>query len=162
MSSRQNEPEYQRRVVDYLSASVALALVVAICLWMAAPMLPLAFGHEYERAVAMLAVHAWAFIPYAVGVARTQILTVEDRLAANLSSVILAVVINAALNLVWIPAHGGLGAAWATLAAYTAAWLLGTYLSPGLRTHVSGFLTRAVMGLPRFTLLQARSLLRHS
>jgi O-antigen/teichoic acid export membrane protein len=107
-------------------------------------------------------VHAWAFIPYAVGVARTQILTVEDRLAANLSSVVLAVVINAALNLVWIPAHGGLGAAWATLTAYSAAWVLGTYLSPGLRTHVSGFLTRAVMGLPRFTLLQARSLLRSS
>jgi O-antigen/teichoic acid export membrane protein len=162
MASRQNEPEYHRRVVDYLSASVVLALVVAIGLWVAAPLLPLAFGSEYERSATMLAVHAWAFIPYAVGVARTQILTVEDRLAANLSSVVLAVVINAALNLVWIPAHGGLGAAWATLTAYSAAWVLGTYLSPGLRTHVSGFLTRAVMGLPRFTLLQARSLLRSS
>jgi hypothetical protein len=38
--------------------------------------------------------------------------------------------------------------------------VLGTYLAPGLRKHVSGFLTCAVMGLPRFTLLQARSLLR--
>jgi O-antigen/teichoic acid export membrane protein len=162
MASRQNEPEYHRRVVDYLSASVVLALVVAIGLWLTAPLLPLAFGSGYERSAEMLRVHAWAFIPYAVGVARTQILTVEDRLAANLSSVVLAVVINAALNLVWIPVHGGLGAAWATLAAYTAAWVLGTYLAPGLRTHVSGFLTRAVMGLPRFTLLQARSLLRSS
>jgi len=162
MAAHPNEPEYHRRVVDYLSASVVLALVVAIGLWLTAPLLPLAFGSEYERSAEMLRVHAWAFIPYAVGVARTQILTVEDRLAANLSSVVLAVVINAALNLVWIPVHGGLGAAWATLAAYTAAWVLGTYLAPGLRTHVSGFLTRAVMGLPRFTLLQARSLLRSS
>jgi O-antigen/teichoic acid export membrane protein len=162
MASRDNEPEYHRRVVDYLSASVALALVVAIGLWLGAPLLPLAFGGEYERSAAMLAVHAWAFIPYAIGVARTQILTVEDRLAANLSSVVLALVMNATLNLLWIPSSGGLGAAWATLAAYSAAWLLGTYLSPGLRRHVSGFLTRAVMGLPRFTLLQARSLLRSS
>lgn len=162
ISARSNEPEYRRRAVDYLSASVVLALGVAISLWVASPLLPLAFGGEYERSADMLRVHAWAFIPYAVGIARTQILTVEDHLAANLPSVVLAVGINAALNLVWIPAHGGLGAAWATLVAYAAAWLLGTYLSPGLRTHVSGFLTRAVMGLPRFTLQQARSLLLSS
>ena len=160
MNARQNEPEYRRRAVDYLSASVVLALVVASGLSFASPLLPLAFGGEYERSADMLRVHAWAFIPYAVGIARTQILTVEDHLAANLPSVVLAVGLNAALNLAWIPAHGGLGAAWATLVAYGAAWVLGTYLSPGLRTHVSGFLTRAVMGLPRFTLLQARSLLR--
>jgi O-antigen/teichoic acid export membrane protein len=162
VNARQNEPEYNRQVVDYLSSSVVLALIVAAGLFMTAPLLPLAFGGGYEAAAEMLRVHAWAFIPYAVGVARTQILTVEDRLAANLSSVVLAVGINIALNFAWIPVHGGLGAAWATLVAYSSAWLLGTYLSPDLRTHVSGFLTRAVMGLPRFTLLHARSLLRQS
>ncbi|MFO1437261.1 MAG: flippase [Verrucomicrobiaceae bacterium] len=162
ISARPNDSEYRRRAVDYLSASVVLALVVAAGLFITSPLLPLAFGGEYERSADMLRVHAWAFIPYAVGIARTQILTVEDHLVANLPSVVLAVGINAALNLAWVPAHGGLGAAWATLVAYAVAWVLGTYLSPGLRTHVSGFLTRAVMGLPRFTLLQARSLLRHS
>ena len=83
----------------------------------------------------------------------------EDRLAANLPSVIAAVVVNAWLNMLWIPAHGGVGAAWATLVSYTLAWVVWTYLSPWLRLNVSGLLTRAFMGLPRFTLLRMRSLL---
>lgn len=150
---------YGRRVVDYLSASVALAVVVAAGLLLASPLMPLAFGEAFSRSADMLRVHAWAFIPYAVGIARTQILTVEDRLLDNLPSVIVAVAINAWLNLEWIPAHGGVGAAWATLVSYTLAWVVWTYLSPPLRRHVSGFMTRALVGLPRFALLRVRSLI---
>jgi O-antigen/teichoic acid export membrane protein len=160
IAARSQDAAYDRLVLDYLSASVVIALSVAAGLWIAAPLLPMAFGAEFQPAVEMLRVHAWAFIPYAIGIARTQLLTVEDRLLANVSSVVFAVVLNAVLNFIWVPVHGGIGAAWATLAAYMAAWVLGTYLSPGLRTHVAGFFTRAVMGLPRFTLLRARSLLR--
>lgn len=154
-----NAAQYERRVVDYFSASVMLALAVAATLLLLSPMMPLAFGEEFTRSGDMLRVHAWAFVPYAVGIARTQILIVEDRLLDNLPSVIVAVAINAWLNLQWIPAYGGVGAAWATLVSYTLAWVVWTYLSPGLRTHVSGLMTRAVVGLPRFTLLRVRSLL---
>ncbi|HEY1050015.1 MAG TPA: flippase [Prosthecobacter sp.] len=150
---------YGRRVVDYLSASVALALCVATGLLLLSPFMPLAFGGEFSRSAEMLRVHAWAFIPYAVGIARTQILIVEDRLLDNLPSVIVAVAVNAWLNLEWIPTYGGVGAAWATLVSYTLAWGVWTYLSPALRQHVSGFMTRALVGLPRFVLLRVRSLI---
>ncbi len=160
MEARQNDSVlFEKRVVDYLSASVILAFIVAAGLLILSPWMSTAFGNEFARSGEMLRVHAWAFIPYAIGIARTQILTVEDRLAANLSSVILAVAINAWLNLIWIPVHGGVGAAWATLVSYTLAWVVCTYLSPGLRTHVSGLMTRAFVGLPRFTLLRVRALL---
>ncbi|MGV3660149.1 MAG: flippase [Prosthecobacter sp.] len=150
---------YETRVVDYFSASVMLALAVAGVLLVFSPCMPLAFGEEFSRSSDMLRIHAWAFIPYAVGIARTQILTVEDRLVENLPSVLVAVAINAWLNLEWIPTHGGVGAAWATLVSYTLAWVVWTYLSPALRRHVSGFMTRAFVGLPRFALLRVRSLI---
>lgn len=150
---------FEKSVVDYFSASVMLACAVAAGLLLLSPWMPLAFGAGFSRSAEMLRVHAWAFIPYAIGIARTQVLTVEDKLAANLPSVIVAVAVNAWLNFLWIPAHGGVGAAWATLVSYTLAWVVWTYLSPWLRLNVSGLLTRAFMGLPRFTLLRMRSLL---
>lgn len=153
-----NAAHYEKRVIEYFSASVVLAFVVAAGLLVASPFMSLAFGPDFARSADMLRVHAWAFIPFAIGIARTQILTVEDKLAANLPSVIVAVVVNAWLNMEWIPAHGGVGAAWATLVSYTLAWIIWTYFSPDLRTHVSGLMTRAVIGLPRFTLIRVRSL----
>ncbi len=160
MEARQNNTAlYEKRVVDYLSTSVILAFAVAAGLLILSPWMSTAFGSEFARSGEMLRVHAWAFIPFAVGIARTQLLTVEDRLADNLTSIILAVVINAWLNLEWIPKYGGIGAAWATLVSYTLAWIIWTYCSPDLRRHVSGFMTRTFVGLPRFTLVRVRSLL---
>ena len=150
---------FEKSVVDYFSASVVLACAVAVGLLLLSPWMSFAFGAEFARSSEMLRVHAWAFIPYAIGIARTQVLTVEDKLAANLPSVIVAVAVNASLNMLWIPAHGGVGAAWATLVSYTMAWVVWTYLSPWLRQNVSGLMTRAFMGLPRFTVLRMRSLL---
>lgn len=160
MQDRQHTAaRFEKSVVDYFSASVVLACAVAVGLLVLSPWMSFAFGDEFARSSEMLRVHAWAFIPYAIGIARTQILTVEDKLVANLPSVIVAVVVNASLNMLWIPAHGGVGAAWATLVSYTLAWVVWTYLSPWLRLNVSGLMTRAFMGLPRFTLLRMRSLL---
>jgi len=159
MHARQADPaRYEKIAVDYFSASVVLAAFTAVGMLIFAPWLPTAFGSGFTRGADMLRVHAWAFIPYALGIARTQLLTVEDKLSANLGSVIVAVVINAWLNLEWIPAHGGLGAAWATLVSYTFAWIIWTYFSPDLRAHVSSLMTRAFIGLPRFTLTRLRSL----
>lgn len=157
---QQDAAQFKEGVVGYFSTSILLAFLVAAMLMVLSPGMSLAFGSEFERSSEMLRVHAWAFIPYAIGIARTQILTVEDKLAANLPSVIVAVVVNVLLNLLWIPAHGGVGAAWATLVSYTLAWIVWTYLSPWLRLNVSGLMTRAFVGLPRFTLLGVRSLLQ--
>jgi len=50
-----------------------------------------------------------------------------------LPSVVAAVLLNAVLNWLWIPAHGGMGAAWATLIAYTVAWVLSSFILPAGR-----------------------------
>lgn len=55
--------------------------------------------------------------------------------------VMMASLVNIALNLAWIPSHGLLGAAWATLVAYAVGLLLSTWLGrrhfklPGMPMH---------------------------
>jgi O-antigen/teichoic acid export membrane protein len=125
---------YQKGLVHYHSATWAMGLGGAAVLSLTAgPITALLWGGRFTGSAEILVVHAWAFIPYALGVARTQHLTIEGRLWANLPSVLIALVANAALNWWWIPEYGGLGAAWATLLSYTLAWVLTSHLIPDLR-----------------------------
>jgi PST family polysaccharide transporter len=157
---RQKDPaRYRSRMTDYFSISLLVACGCAVTLAAAAPLIGWVFGEAFSRGAPVLAIHAWSFIPYAVGIARTQYLTVENRLWVNLPSVIGALVINVALNALWIPAHGALGAAWATLVAYSIAWVLSSFLLPGVARDVGDLLSRATWQLPRFTLTTLRQVL---
>ena len=148
--------EYRRRMTDYFSLSLLVAGVCAGCLALGAPLLGWVFGEEFAQGTPILVVHAWSFIPYAVGIARTQYLTVENRLWVNVPSVVGALLVNAALNWWWIPVHGGLGAAWATLTAYTLAWVLSSFVMPGVARDVGELLSRATLQLPRFAVATVR------
>ena len=92
--------------------------------------------------------HAWAFIPFCLGVARTQYLTAESKLWANLPSVLLALLVNIVLNFLWIPKWSGEGAAWATLVSYTVAWVVTSFMLPGVRP-VAVLKLRSLVQLPR-------------
>jgi len=65
--------------------------------------------------------------------------------------VMMASLVNIVLNLAWIPSHGLLGAAWATLAAYTVGLLLSAWLGrrhfklPGLPMHGSKVLAATAL-----------------
>ena len=120
-------PDYRDRLADYFGISLACTLPLAFGIagtseWL----VRLLFGSGYLPAAPMLTVHAWALIPFALGIVRTQYLTIEGKLWANIPAVVAALIINITLNWLWIPAHGGLGAAWATLIAYSAAWVVST------------------------------------
>jgi len=126
--------DYQSGFSDYFGATWLMAGLGAAGLSLVAgPVVVNLMGEGYAGSAAILSVHAWAFVPYALGIARTQHLTAEGRLWLNLPSVLLALVINGALNLAWIPKWQGLGAAWATLVAYAIAWVGTTMLLPQLR-----------------------------
>lgn len=144
--------DYRDRLADYFGISIALALVLALFVAIASKWLvALLFGGAFHSAAAMLTVHAWALIPFALGVARTQYLTIEGRLWANLPAVIAGLLINVFLNWLWIPAHGGLGAAWATLIAYCIAWLVSTPAMAATR-DLAPLMKRGLVRLPRLLL----------
>ena len=148
---RSRDPHrYQKRFGDYFVVSLLIAVPCAAMLAFVSPVvIKVLFGRDFDASARILMIHAWSFIPYAIGVARTQYLTAEGRLWVNLPSVLLALGVNLALNWLWIPAYGGEGAAWATLVAYTVAWILSSFSLPGNR-DIGLLITRGITQMPSF------------
>ena len=154
-------PDYRDRVADYFGVSLAITLPIALgIVFTSGWLVSLLFGTGFLPAAPMLTVHAWALIPFALGIVRTQYLTIEGKLWANIPAVAAALIINIVLNWLWIPTHGGLGAAWATLIAYSAAWVVSTPCMAATR-DLTGLMLRGVIRLPHL-LQDTRARLRHS
>jgi PST family polysaccharide transporter len=142
--------DYRERMADYFGITIAFTLPIAAVVAFASDgIIRLLFGAAFLPAAPILCIHAWALIPFALGVARTQYLTLERRLHANVPAVFAALVINIGLNLLWIPAHGGIGAAWATLIAYSCAWVVSSPFMAGTR-EISSLMVLGVVRLPLF------------
>lgn len=140
---------YESRFADYFGMTLLLAVTGAAALVVASPFIVRALWNgQFGGSAAILAIHAWAFIPYSLGVARTQYLAAEGRLWANLPSVLLAVVVNVFLNCLWIPRWSGQGAAWATLVSYSIAWVATSFVLPQVRP-VAVLHGRSLLQLPR-------------
>jgi O-antigen/teichoic acid export membrane protein len=148
---RKHDPvRYQRRFAEYFAMSLLIAVPCAAVLAFASPLVvAVLFGKDFSASAHILMIHAWSFIPYAIGIARTQYLTAEGRLWVNFPSVVIALVVNVALNWLWIPQHGGEGAAWATLVAYSVAWVLSSFTLPGTR-DVAQLIMRGIRQMPAF------------
>lgn len=131
---RHSSPEmFAQCFSKYLGVNLIFSIACGFGLMLLAPVLVMILGgKDFAASAPILTVHAWGVVAYYFGVARTQYLAVEHRLYANLPAVIVGFVANALLNLWWIPRWSGLGAAWATLVAYTLAWVVMTLLSRDL------------------------------
>lgn len=113
---------------------VALSLASSAALCIAGPVvIRWLLGPEYAASVPILMVHCLAALPYFLAEWRHAVLVAHERAAVSASLSWLGLTVNVLLNLWWIPAHGALGAAWATLVAYTVCGLLATWLVPDLR-----------------------------
>jgi polysaccharide transporter, PST family len=140
---------YEKRFADYFGVSFLIALAGAGMLYFAAqPIVSMLWKGRFTASADILAIHAWAFIPYCLGVARTQYLAAESKLWANLPSVLLALIINVVLNWLWIPKWSGEGAAYATLVSYTVAWVVTSFVLPGVRP-VAVLKIRSLVQLPK-------------
>ncbi len=140
--------DYRDRIADYFGVTIAFTLPIALFVVFTAEWLVrLLFGSGFLPATSMLVIHAWALIPFALGVARTQYLTIEGKLWANVPAVLVALLLNIVLNWLWIPVYGGLGAAWATLIAYSIAWVISTPLMKATR-ELGPLMLRGITRLP--------------
>lgn len=76
---KRNRALYEKRFADYFAVSILMAFAGAGLLWLAAePAIHALWKARFSGSAAILAIHAWAFIPYCLGVARTQYLTAES------------------------------------------------------------------------------------
>jgi PST family polysaccharide transporter len=106
------------RLVVFLS--IAMALPVSL---FATPLIVLVFGQAYQDAGQVLAVHVWATVFVALGVASSQYLVLEGLTRISFERTLVGAALNIVLNLLWIPRYGALGCAWATLVSFAAASL---------------------------------------
>lgn len=153
---KRDRSQYEKRFADYFAVSLLIAIGGACFLYFAAhPIITMLWKGRFADSADILMIHAWAFIPYCLGVARTQYLTAESKLWANLPSVLLALAVNIALNFAWIPKWSGAGAAWATLVAYTVAWVVTSFVLPGVRS-VAMLKLRSFIQMPALLIEFAR------
>jgi len=126
LRSKQNDAgRYVQRQQQYYDLSAAAAYGLSIPIALLAPwIVRLAYGAEFAAAGPILAVHIWSSIFVFLGVARQQWLVNEGLQKFLLVSTCAGAAANVALNFVFIPRWGGVGAAWATVISYgLAAWL---------------------------------------
>ncbi|MFW6348354.1 MAG: flippase [Cyclonatronaceae bacterium] len=101
--------------------------LIAVPFWFLGEwIITLFLGEAYSSAGHILNIHIWSLFFLFMMEALKKWYVIENRLSTFLKLTFLAVLLNIILNLWLIPTYAGIGAAWATVAAYSAAgfWLL--------------------------------------
>ncbi|TDP73690.1 flippase [Bradymonas sediminis] len=125
---------YHRRMQAFYDIMVVISLAIVVPMtFLAGLIVSVMFGVEYEGAGAILRIHIWAFVFVALGVSRGKWLIAENMTRFAMVATLIGAVINIGLNLVLIPAMGGVGAAWATLIAYMISAYFSSLLIPETR-----------------------------
>ena len=112
----------------FVWGAVGIAIVVTL---VAGPVIGFLYSDEYAGAVDVLVIHVWTAPFLFMGVIFSKWLIVEGLLYTSLVRHGLGAALNIGLNLLLIPEHGPVGAAFATLVSYAAA------------TYGASFLTRS-------------------
>lgn len=147
---------------------VAVSLFSAAGLSLAGPLaVRLLYGDKFAASTPVLMVHCLSVIPYFQAEWRYAVMVAKDRASVTAWLSWLAVAVNIVLNVLWIPAHGALGAAWATLISYTVSGVAATWLVPDLRwfahSQVQAFISPLRwLAHPRRSLFQFQELLRRN
>jgi PST family polysaccharide transporter len=116
-SSRQ---AYLLTLEKWLRLSFWLSVVISLLVTLTAHfIIPFLYGPGYRAAAWMLMIHIWASIPVFMSIVLVQYLFVEGEYKIYLYGNISGLIVNAGINFFLIPRYGGIGAAIATVAAYT-------------------------------------------
>jgi PST family polysaccharide transporter len=115
---------YRRSVEKCIRLSFWASFFISLLVMLTANLIiPFLYGAQYTAASAILMIHVWASIPVFLCSVFTQYLIIEGRYKINLYGNIIGLIINVGLNLVLIRPYGGVGAAVATVVAYSAVYL---------------------------------------
>ncbi len=116
---KQSDPvAYERAIAQLFSLMwwVMLPLSVAVAL-AAGPIVAFLYGDAYSASAGVIAIHVFANVPIALGIAQTTWIVNEKQNMISLYRTALGAVSNVILNLLLIPLHGALGAAIASVGA---------------------------------------------
>ena len=124
----ENEALFKYRLQQLFDALLLMGLAVAVVMTMAAPwIISIFFGADYAASASILVIHIWAAIFIFMRAAFSKWILIENVLVFSLITQGLGALANVLLNLALIPAHGGIGAAYATLLSYATASFLALF-----------------------------------
>jgi O-antigen/teichoic acid export membrane protein len=113
------------------AVAVGLSAVVSL---LAPWLVPLVLGARYEEAARIFGVHVWALPGVCLVSLRSRFLVIEAGTRWIFSISLLTALFNFSANLILIPRHGGLGAAWATVGAWFFSAAVAPWFFPATRT----------------------------
>jgi len=120
------QPERFRSYVDRTFRYFTV-LSSALCVFMTVGsrlIIQLFYGKQFMPAAPLLAVLIWSEIAIFFTGVVVNVLIAQNRQHILPYPTLLGAAINVALNIVLIPRYAALGAAWATVASYTTAWMV--------------------------------------
>jgi PST family polysaccharide transporter len=138
-AKKTSEQAFRQRMQQFFNFMSVIAYSIAIPMtFLSDWLVRLLFGEPYAAAGPVLAIHIWAGVSVFLAVAREAYMIAEGLMKFSFAITFGGAVINVVLNCFLIPAHGALGAAIATVIAYSSAGLFLCFLYA--RTRPVGFM----------------------
>jgi O-antigen/teichoic acid export membrane protein len=127
-SKQRSEAEYYSRLQILYDSMAWISLSITIPItFSAVPLMTLLLGQEYSESGRILMLHIWAGPATFITVARTNWLMAENYTRFTFFPNLAGLIINISLNLLLIPRFSGVGAAIATLVAYSSTAFINPY-----------------------------------
>ncbi len=124
-AKRCDEALYQKRLQYLYDLMVWLSIAIALPItFLSTQIITGLFGLAYSEAGPVLVIHVWASVFVFLGVASGQWFMAENRQILIFQRTVFGAVINVALNYIFIPRFGVIGAAYATVMAQACVGLL--------------------------------------
>lgn len=116
-----NKTLYYNRLKKLLNITSALGYVIVIPMFLLSNVIILIYGNQYIASGQILAVHTWAILFVFLGTAQGSWYINEGKsgIYLQLQRTVIGLIINVVLNIILIPSLSGLGAAIATVIAYS-------------------------------------------
>ncbi len=122
-----NEELFNRRLLEFFSIMALISYGAMIpTFFLNRQIITIIFGQQYVAAGAILSIHIWAGLFYAMGVARACWCNIENYTRGTFYSTLAGAILNVILNIPLIPMYGGMGAAAATMIARVVSGYLST------------------------------------
>jgi O-antigen/teichoic acid export membrane protein len=121
-AKKRSEVQYYQRLQRLYDLMVWLSVGVALPMtFLSTPIVTLLFGEAFAASSPVLAIHIWAAVFVSLGVASGKWFLAENRQLLSLERTVLGAIANVSLNLWLIPVYGVVGAALATVIAFSLA-----------------------------------------
>jgi O-antigen/teichoic acid export membrane protein len=132
-AKEKDEADYQEKLQTLYDGVSWIAIIIAVVVtFLAAPLVNIIFGQEYQAASSILAIYIWTGPFVFLGVARSQWVLSENRTKIPIITSTMGAISGIILYLLLIPKIGGIGAAIGSVISYSVNTIIACFIYPPL------------------------------